>query len=149
MAYKKGELEKRALQLIESEKLYFHSDVWPLLGVSERTYYNHKLQELQSIKEALEKNRVRIKTTLRAKWQESNSAALQLALYKLVGTPDEIERLSMHNIKQRIEEAEKEAEKTAREREANAARYQEVDYSKLSDSALEELLNALKPREAQ
>jgi hypothetical protein len=135
MAYRKGDLEKKALKIIEAEKLFFHSDVWPFLGISERTYYNHKLQELQTIKEALERNKVLTKSSLRSKWYDSSSAALQLALYKLIATPEEVERLSMQNVKQRIEE-------TLRIEPAF-----EVDYSALSDSALQEIAEATKPRQ--
>lgn len=94
MAYDKQELEKQAIQAIQDNNLTFEKEVWAYLGISEKTYYNHKLQELQSIKEAIKKNRVKTKNSLKAKWYRSDNATLQVALYKLIADDEERKKLS-------------------------------------------------------
>ena len=60
---------------------------------SEKTFYNHKLQELPSIKKALEDSRIQMKVKLRKNWADSKSPALQIALYRLLATEEEFKRL--------------------------------------------------------
>ncbi len=93
MAYKTEELEKKSLEAINNHKLFFIEDVVAFLPCDKTTFYNHKLHEFNSIKEALEKNRVEIKTSMRSKWYKSENPTLQMGLYKLIGTPEEAERL--------------------------------------------------------
>ena len=51
MAYKTEELEKQSLEAIEKYKLFFIDDVVSYLPCSTATFYNHKLEELETIKE--------------------------------------------------------------------------------------------------
>ena len=95
MAYDTNELEKKAVEAIEKHRLFFISDVAPMIGISEKTFYNHNLHELQSIKEALTKNRIEVKSSMRSKWFKSENPTLQLALMKLISTDEEIKRLAM------------------------------------------------------
>lgn len=94
MAYDKKEMETKALAAIKRHKLVFASDVVTYLPCCEATYYNMGLNELESIKEALQKERVAMKTKLRKRWLESDNPTLNVALYKLIGTDDEAHRLS-------------------------------------------------------
>ena len=89
MAYDTIELEKKVLEAIETHKLFFIEDIVAYLPCSRATFYNHKLDKLDTIKEALEKNRIEIKCSLRKKWYNSDSAVLQIALYKLIATDEE------------------------------------------------------------
>jgi hypothetical protein len=45
--------------------------------------------------EALEKNRTELKVSMRSKWYKSNAPALQMALMKLIASPEELRKLSM------------------------------------------------------
>jgi len=47
-----------------------------------------------NIKEAIKKNRVKTKNSLKAKWYRSDNATLQVALYKLISDDDERKKLS-------------------------------------------------------
>lgn len=94
MAYNKNDLEKEAIRAIKENNLTFDSEVWVYLGISEKTYYNHELQKLQSIKEAIKENRVKTKNNLKAKWFRSSNATLQVALYKLISDDEERKKLS-------------------------------------------------------
>ena len=93
MAYKTEELEKKSLEAIDKHKLFFIEDVVAFLPCTKTTFYDHKLHESNAIKEALEKNKVEIKTSMRSKWYKSENPTLQMGLYKLIGTPEEAERL--------------------------------------------------------
>ena len=99
MAYKTEELKEQALKAIEKHKLFFVEDVIAFLPCSKPTFYEHFPNEsdgYKDIQEALTKNKVEIKTSLRSKWYKSNSAPLQLALYKLIASPEEHRSLQMN-----------------------------------------------------
>ncbi len=99
MAYKTADLEKKALEAIEKHKLFFIEDIVAFLPCGKVTFYEHKLNELNSIKDALEKNRVEVKSAMRSKWYKSDAPALQIALYKLIGTDEEADRINSQHIK--------------------------------------------------
>lgn len=100
MAYKKAELEATALDAIKKHNLVFIEDVVSFLPCDKTTFYKHKLNESNGIKDALDFNKVRLKVNMRKKWYESDNPALQMGLYKLIGTEEESDRLSG---KQKIE----------------------------------------------
>lgn len=104
MAYKTKELEEKALAAIEKHKLFFIEDVVSFLPCGKVTFYEHKLNESNSIKEALEKNKVEIKVSMRSKWYKSDAPALQIALYKLIGTDEESDRINSQKIKAEVNE---------------------------------------------
>lgn len=87
--YDVKDLEKRAIKAIEENNLFFISDVATYLPCSRSTFYNLGMDKLDSIKELLENNRVRTKSSMRSKWYKSQNATLQIALMKLIATDDE------------------------------------------------------------
>ena len=98
MAYKTEELLSKALEAIEKHKLFFIEDIIAFLPCAKPTFYEHFPNDSNDYKtmfQALEKNRTEIKTSLRSKWYKSNAPALQLALYKLIASPDEHRSLQM------------------------------------------------------
>lgn len=92
--YDPKELELQALEEISKRKLVFIDEVVSYLPCSVATFYNYKLETLETIKAALNKNKVDLKSGLRKKWYESDNATKQVALYKLIGTDDEAHRLN-------------------------------------------------------
>jgi hypothetical protein len=99
MAYKTEDLFKKALEVIEKHKLFFIEDIVSFLPCGKTAFYDHfpnDSNEYKRMFEALEKNRTEIKTNLRSKWYKSNAPALQLALYKLIASPDEHRSLQMN-----------------------------------------------------
>jgi hypothetical protein len=99
MAYKTEDLFKKALEVIEKHKLFFIEDIVAFLPCGKTAFYDHfpnDSNEYKRMFEALEKNRTEIKTALRSKWYKSNAPALQLALYKLIASPDEHRSLQMN-----------------------------------------------------
>ena len=127
MAYDKDELEKQALAAIKKNKLIFIDEVVSYLPCSKATFYNLKLEQLDSIGDLLNENKVDEKVKLRKKWRETDNAALQTNLYKLCSSDEEqailnpnkgettvhvhsekeedLTKVNTHDIKQRIAEA--------------------------------------------
>lgn len=99
MGYDTSELEKKSLEVIAKYKLVFIDEISPLIGISNATFYNHQLEKLDTIKDALQKNKVELKAGLRKKWYESTAPATQIALYKLIGTDEESDRINSQQTK--------------------------------------------------
>lgn len=99
MAYKKAELEEAALNAIKEHKLYLIEDIVSFLPCVKKTFYDKKLHESPAIKKALWDVRVGVRSRLRKKWEDSESPTSQIALYKLIGTAAEAERLNGSSIK--------------------------------------------------
>lgn len=96
MAYKTKDLEKQTLKAIKERKLIFIDDIVAFLPCNKATFYNHKLEQLDSIKDALLHNKTQIKTSLRSKWYKSDNATLQLALMRLVCNDIERRKLAIN-----------------------------------------------------
>lgn len=94
MSYDTKQLEQEALDAIEKYRLFFIEDVVVYVSCSRATFYNHGLDKLDTIKEALAKNKIDIKVSMRNKWFLSESATLQVALMKMIATDDEAHRLN-------------------------------------------------------
>lgn len=96
MAYKKEDLEKKALEAIEKHKLFFIEDIVAYLPCTKPTFYSYKLNESNAIKDALEKVKTDIKVSMRSKWYKSDTPVLQMALMKLICTDDERKKIAMN-----------------------------------------------------
>ena len=98
MAYNTEELFNKGMEAIEKHKLFFIEDIIAFLPCRKSTFYEHFSNETDYYKrmfEALEKNRTTLKVSMRSKWYTSNAPALQMALMKLIATPEELKKLSM------------------------------------------------------
>jgi len=105
MAYDKQKIYEQAKEMIVKHKLFFIDDIVAFLPISTSTFYEWKLQESEELKELLNANRTELKVSMRSKWYKSNAPALQMALMKLIASPEELRKLSMNH--QVTEEAEK------------------------------------------
>jgi len=97
--YDKEEMIAKAVKAIEKNKLVYHDEVWSAIGVSEAWYYKNGIQKVQPIKQALEKQKINVKQKLRKRWLGSKNPTSEIALYKLMGTEDEVHRLNGSNMK--------------------------------------------------
>ncbi len=134
MAYKKKEIFEKAIDVIQKHKLFFIEDIVSFLPCGKTKFYDFfkvDSNEMNELKEKLEKNRVELKVSMRSKWYKSNSPALQMALMKLIATPEELKKLSMQY----------------QEMEGNLNLKNNIDTSKLSDDTLDDLIAALKNNE--
>lgn len=98
MAYDKKDIYEKAVIAITKHKLLFIEDVVTFLPCGKTKFYEFfKLEsnELNALKDLIEKNKVELKVSMRNKWYRSQSPPLQLALYKLMATPEEAKKLSM------------------------------------------------------
>lgn len=91
--YKKAELVKYARQAIEDGALTF-TEIAALMPINRATFYNRGLNKLDEIREALEEKRQSVKVIIKKKWLESNNFGAQIALFKLLATPEERKILS-------------------------------------------------------
>ena len=73
------------------------AEIVSLIPVGKSTFYNHKLEALDDIKDAVESNKIVTKISLRQRWLESDNATTQIALYKLVADDNERRKLSMNH----------------------------------------------------
>lgn len=94
MAYDAGKLEEQALQAIKDNNLFFINDLTAYLPCSRQTFYTLGLDKLDTIKDALENNRLKTKNGLRSKWYKSDNATMTVALYKLLADDNERKMLS-------------------------------------------------------
>ena len=98
MAYDRKKILEQAKEHIVTKKLFFIEDIVSFLPISKKTFYEYfpvESDESNELKELLEKNRVELKVSMRSKWYKSNSPALQMALMKLISTPEELKKLAM------------------------------------------------------
>lgn len=94
MRYNKKEIEKQAILMIEEYNLIDIQQVISFLPCSSRWFYNYKMQEMQTIKKAIEESKVKNKNKLFNKWIGSDNPTLQIASYKLMATDEELDRLT-------------------------------------------------------
>jgi hypothetical protein len=101
MAYKTEDLFKTAVEAIKKNKLFFIEDIIAYMPCAKSTFYEHFPNDSDYYKrmfEQLEQNRTELKVSMRSKWYNSNAPALQMALMKLIATPEELRKLSMQFI---------------------------------------------------
>ena len=96
--YKTEDLLKTAKEAIIKNRLIFIEDIIAFLPCHKSTFYEHFPNESDNYKtmfDMLETNRTTLKVSMRSKWYTSNAPALQMALMKLIATPEELKKLSM------------------------------------------------------
>ncbi len=98
MAYDRRKIFEQAKEMIVKHKLFFVDDIVAFLPCSKSSFYEFYpdgSDELDELKGLLEINRTTLKVSMRSKWYTSNAPALQMALMKLIATPEELKKLSM------------------------------------------------------
>jgi hypothetical protein len=98
MAYNKEELYNQAIKILEDNKdIMFIEHLVSLMPCGRTTFYEHmpdKSDELNTIKEYIERNKVERKSKMYKKWFDSDHPTLQVALMKLISTDAEAHRLN-------------------------------------------------------
>ena len=101
MAYDRKKIFEQAKEMIVTHKLFFVDDIVAFLPCATSTFYEFfpaNSEELEELKGLLNQNRTELKVSMRSKWYKSNAPALQMALMKLIATPEELKKLSMQYI---------------------------------------------------
>lgn len=87
--------EKEIIAIIKKHRIFSILDIFAFYkGCCRKTFYDRKLHELHTIKDALNDNRILTKQSLRSKWAKSDNATLQIALYKTICTNEERQHLN-------------------------------------------------------
>ena len=106
MAYNQKEIYEQAKEAIEKNNLFFIEDVVAFIPCSRSTFYNYfpdGSDELDALKGMLEQNKIKTKSSIRAKLYKSEKAAELLALYRLICTPEEHRLLNQQYIENKTE----------------------------------------------
>ena len=101
MAYDKKKIFEQAKDAITKNNLFFIEDIVAFIPISKPTFYDYfKIgsNELNDLKEMLEQNKTKTKSSIRAKLYKSEKAAELLALYRLICTPEEHQKLNQQYI---------------------------------------------------
>jgi len=97
MAYDKKKIYEQAVKAIKDNNLFFIEDVVAFVSCSRSTFYSYfpdNSDELDALREILDKNKIMEKAKIRVKLMESNKAAELLALYRLLATKEEHQKLN-------------------------------------------------------
>ena len=97
MAYDRNKIYQQAEEAIKKNNLFFVEDIPAFLPCSRSTFYAFfpdGSDELDTLKSFLDDNKVRTKSSIRAKLWKSNKASELLALYRLIATPEEHQKLN-------------------------------------------------------
>ena len=92
MAFDRDKLYQQAQTAITENNLFFIEDVVAFIPCSKPTFYEYfptGSDELNNLRELLEQNKIKTKSSIRAKLYKSPKAAELLALYRLICTPEE------------------------------------------------------------
>ncbi len=107
MAYDRKKIYEQAKEVTVKHKLFFIEDIVAFLPCQKSTFYDFfpvDSNEMNELKALLETNRTTLKVSMRSKWYTSNAPALQMALMKLIASPEELRKLSMnHQVTEEVE----------------------------------------------
>ena len=99
MAYDRNKIFKQAQDVIREHNLFFIEDIVAWLPCDKTTFYRFfptECNEYNTLKKLLEDNKVRMKTSIRAKLYRGKGADL-IALYKMICTDEERKAIAMVN----------------------------------------------------
>ena len=104
--YNKDDLFEQAKKVIVDNNLFFFSDVTAMLPCHHTTFYEYfkpDEKEHTELRDMLEANKIRTKSSIRAKLFKSSKAAELLALYRLICTPEEHRLLNQQYIENKFD----------------------------------------------
>jgi L-lactate utilization protein LutC len=97
MAYDKKKILEQAKAAIIKHKLFFTDDIIAFIPIARSTFYEWQMDKMDELKDLLEQNKTELKVSMRAKWYKSDAPVLQMALMKLISSPEEHRKLSMNH----------------------------------------------------
>ena len=95
----KEEIYDKCVVLLENDKnsIRYIDELVAYLPICRTTFYDYfkvNSNKLNTIKELIDNNKVKVKSDLRRKWETSDNATLQMGAYKLLANEDELDRLN-------------------------------------------------------
>jgi hypothetical protein len=103
-------LKQKAIEAIDKNKLIFIEDICAFIGICKATFYTYfpdKSDDLNYLREKLDKNKLDLKVGIRKKWFERQSDTGLMALYKLCSTPEEHRLLQQSYVEAKNENTDK------------------------------------------
>jgi hypothetical protein len=95
MANKKETYEKEIIKVIAANNIFVIKDIFAFYtGIKSSQFYNLELEKSESIKKALDDNKIKTKQSLKNKWYKSDNPTLQIALFKTIADDEELQALS-------------------------------------------------------
>jgi len=91
---KQNKYEEELLKVIKDKKIAFFDHCFGFTSFSRATAYNHSLDNLDSIKNAINQNRVTAKNYMLNKWIASDNATLQISAMRLLSDSEEHQKLN-------------------------------------------------------
>ena len=101
MAYDRLKIYEQAQSVIKEHNLFFIEDIVAFIPCDKTTFYRFfpvDCNEYNILRESLEENKIKVKSSIRQKLWNSEKAAELLALYRLVCTPEEHQKLNQQYI---------------------------------------------------
>lgn len=98
LRYPKKELYEKAIKVIENNNLFFFDDVIAFLPCDRATFYRRfplDSPEHRDMVDKMELNRVKTKSSIRHKLYSMDNPTAQLALYRMLATPEERKAISL------------------------------------------------------
>lgn len=102
--YNKNKIFEQAKDAIIKNNLFFIDDIVAFIPCGRSYFYDNfknDSDEMDTLKGMLDDNKIRTKSSIRAKLYKSDKAAELLALYRLIATPEEHQKLNQQYIEQK------------------------------------------------
>jgi len=89
-------LESEILSVIKKHNIFYIVDIFGFYSrISRATFYNRAIDKLDSIKDALDDNKIIQRQKLKARWAKPDAApVLQIALFKTISSESDLRKLS-------------------------------------------------------
>ena len=94
--YNREDLIEKTLKAIKENNLTTIEEAVSYLPCSRATFYNFELDKLDTIREAIDTEKMNMKQKMKRKWLESDASALQIALMRLICTDEERQKLALN-----------------------------------------------------
>ena len=98
MEDKTQEYHDELIKAIQENNCTNFKEACMFVSFAKSTAYNHGLDKLDSIKDAIDANKIRTKHKMKRNWVNSDSAVLQLAAFRLMSDSEEHQKLNQSYI---------------------------------------------------
>ena len=93
--YKTKKYENEIVSVILKYNIMTICDIFAFYnGIKSSQFYNLVLEKSESIKKAIDNNKIKTKHSIKSTMFKSGNPTMLIALYKLIGTEDEVHRLN-------------------------------------------------------
>lgn len=94
--YNREDLIDKCVKAIKENNLTTIDEAVSYLPCARSTFYQLELEKTDSIREAIDTEKMNMKQKMKRKWLESDASALQIALMRLICTDEERQKLALN-----------------------------------------------------